>query len=225
VENPFPGIDPWMAHHWGDARLGMLVYARSFVRPQLPNHLKLRIEERHWTDPVSGELLPTGRYLALKRCGVDRPPITMIEILAPWDKEPGEERDAYLAFRKRSIKTGVNHVEIDLLRGGARTQIAANEHLPDAVRAAASRIVIVRAARPDQAEVYPVQLRDRLPNIRIPIGDGPDVVLELQPLLDRAYESGSYDDTGYNQPPVPELSQEDAGWADSILRAKGLLDR
>ena len=50
----------------------------------------------------------------------------------------------------------------------------------------------------------------------------PDVVLELQPLIDqcyrRAYE-GAFD---YNREPEPPLSGADAEWADRLLREKGV---
>ena len=225
MENPFPGIDPWMEHHWDDAHVTMVVHARRLLRPQLPSHLRLRIEERSLTDPATGEDVMYGRHLVVRRQRVEWPPITMIELLAPWDKEPGEERDAYLAFRERSIRAGIHHVEIDLLRSGQRTHPIPLADMPEAARTVASRILVVRASAPYQAEVYPVPLRTRLPNIRIPLGDDPDVVLELQPLLDEAYVSGSYGDTDYARPPVPELGPDDAAWAHSILTAKGLLNR
>ncbi len=48
-----------------------------------------------------------------------------------------------------------------------------------------------------------------------------DVRLDLQPLLDRCYEMGSYD-LDYRADPEPPLDAEDAKQADEWLRGKGL---
>ena len=49
------------------------------------------------------------------------------------------------------------------------------------------------------------------------------VKVELQPLLDRAYDAGRYADlVDYAQPPTPPLSPEEQAWADGVLRAANL---
>ena len=45
-----------------------------------------------------------------------------------------------------------------------------------------------------------------------------DAVLDLQLLIDAAYENGGYDDTDYRIEPVPPLLPEDAEWAAGVLR-------
>ena len=48
-----------------------------------------------------------------------------------------------------------------------------------------------------------------------------DVVLDLQPLIERCYEYGHYDrDLDYRVDPVPPLTWDDAAWADALLRDK-----
>src|SRR4051794_41160503 len=46
MENPFPGMDPWMEQQWGDAHAAIILYARDQLRLRLPLDLKARAEER-----------------------------------------------------------------------------------------------------------------------------------------------------------------------------------
>src|SRR5262249_40382647 len=55
--------------------------------------------------------------------------ITAIEVLSPSNKESGEGRKSYLAKRDEFWDAGVNLVEIDLLREGARTIRVSQERL------------------------------------------------------------------------------------------------
>ena len=65
----------------------------------------------------------------------------------------------------------------------------------------------------------PLPLRHRLPAIRLPLRPtDPDVLFDLQPLLDRAYANGRYP-IDYGRPPDPPLDAEDAAWAEGLLRA------
>jgi hypothetical protein len=67
--------------------------------------------------------------------------------------------------------------------------------------------------------MYRVPLQQRLPRNRIPlrIVDS-DAVLDLQSLIDAAYENGGYDDSDYRVDPAPPLSSEDSEWAAGVLR-------
>jgi hypothetical protein len=83
---------------------------------------------------------------------------------------------------------------------------------------------VIRADRPSLADVYRVALREPLPTIRIPLRrTDADVPLNLQTLIDAAYDNGRYaDDIDYSKPPRPELAGPDAKWADGLLREQGL---
>ena len=84
-------------------------------------------------------------------------------------------------------------------------------------------ICIHRAADPAQLEVYRWRLQQRIPIVRIPLREtDPDVVLDLQPLLDRAYELGRYWQENYAQSLVPALLADEAEWLDEKLKAAGL---
>jgi hypothetical protein len=113
-------------------------------------------------------------------------------------------------------------VEIDLLRGGMHVTAAPLERLPRAYRGP-YRICVWRAARPDQWEVYRVPLEQRLPAIAIPLRPtDADVPLDLQPLVDRCYLTGAYDDLDYTRAPDLPLEPEHTAWADDLLRQKGI---
>ena len=67
--------------------------------------------------------------------------------------------------------------------------------------------------------MYRVPLRKRLPIIRVPLRPGDsDAKLDLQSLINAAYENGGYDDTDYRLEPEPPFLPEDAEWAAALLK-------
>ncbi|MBI3097319.1 MAG: DUF4058 family protein [Planctomycetes bacterium] len=146
--------------------------------------------------------------------------VTVIEILAPTNKrEGGEGAAAYRAKQAELLKSDVNMVEIDLLRGGRHTvavpEPALRKHRPFHYLA-----VIRRGSRARRREVYPIRLPARLPRLPIPlVPPDPDVVVDLQALVDRAYERGAYRRTvDYTSPPDPPFATDEAAWVRSLLR-------
>lgn len=85
------------------------------------------------------------------------------------------------------------------------------------------RICIHRVEHPQAFDVIRLSVHHSLPNIGIPLRPKePEVVLHLQEVLDRCYEEGAYDLViDYSQEPDPPFSEEDAAWADSLLRQQG----
>lgn len=148
--------------------------------------------------------------------------ITALEFLSPTNKSDVYGRAAYEQKQTELRKAKVNLVEIDLLRAGPYV-LAAPAHVVPLTYLSPYRICVVRASRPHQAEVYRVSLRDRLPVIRIPLRESdPDAHLDLQELIDKAYENGGYDtEIDYRIDPFPPLQGDDAAWADALLREKG----
>ena len=130
-------------------------------------------------------------------------------------RSPFPGMDPYL----ESPVTG-HWVELDLLRDGVPTI-----QTPD--RAATAYCAYLDRANPTarQQLVCPISLRHRLPKLSVPVHpDGPDVQLDLQAALDSAYDRARYDaDTDYSRAPVPALNTDDATWADSVLRDRGVL--
>ena len=149
--------------------------------------------------------------------------VTSIEFLSVANKVGEEGREQYRKKQRTMLAGRVNLVEIDLLRAGKWVLAVPRGHVPKPCREP-YRISVVRAARQDVAEVYPVSLCEPLPTVRIPLRDeDDDVPLQLQPLLDLAYVNGRYwEDLDYKADPEPPLSTADADWADRTLRQQGL---
>jgi len=148
--------------------------------------------------------------------------ITAIEFLSPANKTPGEGQDLYLRKQREVIAAGASLIEIDLTRTGRRVLSLRPERIPPSHRTT-YQVCVRRGGKPNVVEVYRVPLESRLPIIRVPLRESDeDVPLALQPLVDRSYENGRYDDLDYRRDPVPPLDAPDATWADAMLREKGL---
>lgn len=147
--------------------------------------------------------------------------ITAIEFLSLANKVGEAGRQAYRKKQQDLIEAGVSLVEIDLLREGSYVLALPEGRLPPD-RRGPYRITVLRSWQPGRAEVYRVSLRERLPAVNIPLRPtDADVVLDLQPLLERSYEMGRYDrDLDYRADALPPLSGDDAVWADALLREK-----
>jgi hypothetical protein len=64
-------------------------------------------------------------------------------------------------------------------------------------------------------------LRQRLPRLPIPLRPADrDVVLDLQAVVDTAYDRGRYDDIDYSRPLQPPLDPADQQWASQLLVAR-----
>ncbi len=147
--------------------------------------------------------------------------VTVIEMVSPSNKYVGPGRDAYLA-KQREVRYSQAHlVEIDLLRYGPHV-LAVSEAQVRGRFDYDYLFSVNRAASPRyRFEVYPRTVRHRLPRIRVPLaGDDPDVPLDLQAALERAYEAGSYRErVAYGAPCEPPLAPGDQAWANELIRA------
>jgi hypothetical protein len=141
--------------------------------------------------------------------------ITVLELLSPTNKHPGEHRDQYINKRDQLLASQVHFVEIDLLRGGPRMPFA---DLPACdYYAMASRY----EDRP-RAALWPIRLRERLPEIRIPLRDGDTPArLDLQHVLHHIYDAAGYALYIYDHEPDPPLLPEDAAWAGQFVPRLG----
>jgi hypothetical protein len=146
--------------------------------------------------------------------------VAVIEVVSPTNKYAGPGRNSYLA-KQREVLSGTAHlIEIDLLRAGPHV-LAVPERMAR-TRAEYDYLVSVNRAidlREDY-DLYPRQLRERLPRVAIPLaGTDPDVPLNLQTLVTQVYEAGCYADRlPYDQPCVPALSAENQTWANELIR-------
>jgi len=139
--------------------------------------------------------------------------VTVIELLSPVNKRPGDGRREYLEKRAAYLKAPVHFVEIDLLRQGPRMPFGGN--VPDSAYLA---VVSETRGRPVCA-AWPIGLRDVLPVLPVPLlPPDPPVPLDMGQALRTAYQRARYDlRIDYTVPPVPPLSPEDAAWAAALL--------
>jgi hypothetical protein len=148
--------------------------------------------------------------------------VTAIEFLSPTNKSDAAGRAAYLQKQAEMRQAAVNLVEIDLLREGPYILSAPAPAVP-LPYLSPYRICVYRASLPDKAGIIHASLRERLPAFRIPLREtDADARLDLQELIEKAYENGGYDaEIDYRVDPFPPLQGDDALWADALLREKG----
>lgn len=149
--------------------------------------------------------------------------VTVIEVLSPANKEPGEGHRQYRRKQQQLLNSPVNLVEIDLLSAGLPT-IAVPPRERRTLPQHRYLISVRRGPEPGSLEAYPIPLPRRLPRIRVPLrAPDPDVVLDVQAVFDRCYDNGGYADlVDYRQPPPVSLTADEAAWMDELLRGKGL---
>lgn len=130
--------------------------------------------------------------------------ITVIEVLSPSNKTPGEDRDAYLAKRSEYLASGASFVEINLLRGGKQSPMG--KPLPPN---SDYLVIVSQAAEFPKAGIWSFGIRDRLPPIPIPLAAGEKPIeVDLQVCHEQAWRDGQYEkDIDYAvDPPPPPLS-------------------
>ena len=139
--------------------------------------------------------------------------VTVVELLSPSNKLPGSDRDQYVSKARQLMWTNVNLVEIDLLRCGTRMHWLGMSPCDYSV-------VVSRPEQSPRAGLWPIRLRDRLPEIPVPLRHGDaDARLDLQQLLHRIYDSAGYGYYIYDRSPEPALTPGDAEWARGFIPA------
>ena len=145
--------------------------------------------------------------------------VTVVEVLSPANKAQSRGRVEYLKKQSECVQAGVNLVEVDLIRGGQPTTLITSSMVPPE-NATPYHVSVFRAARSDELAYFPLPLRQRLPRLPIPLRPtDKDVVLDLQSVLDTAYDRGRYDDIDYSRPLAPALDSADEQWARELLAA------
>lgn len=150
--------------------------------------------------------------------------VTVIEILSPSNKRPGEGWREYQEKRMRTLRTLTHLVEIDLLRGGEPPPIYPRDWSPNSRLPGDYRILIARGGRRSAADLYAFTVRDPVPPSPLPLREGDEEPLvDVQTVLHTLYDRAGYNlRIDYRGEPVPPLSAEDAAWATDLLRARGL---
>lgn len=147
--------------------------------------------------------------------------ITIIEFISPTNKIPGRGFDLYRKKQEEAEEARVGLVEIDLIMGGKRVLSVPLNRIKSRHRTRYQAIVR-RGCKWYEAAVYSLPLSERLPIISIPLRQNEkDATLDLQELIDKAYQIGHYEDIDYQEDADPPLEGHDAEWADALLRAAG----
>jgi len=144
--------------------------------------------------------------------------VTVIEVLSPINKRPGEGRAKYEQKRNNVLASSAHFVEIDLLRGYEplpirwRTQRRHSDY----------RLLVSRVGNRPLSDLYPFNVREPIPRFPLPLREGDsEPIIDLGAILSSLYERANYDLTiDYNVEPDPPLTLEDAAWAKEILKLK-----
>ena len=213
MASPFPGMNPYVerASVWHDFHESFLPLVREILSAQVLPRYFVRIDEHMYIHELSVDS-ETLSYLEIR--DRDRHDlVTVVELLSPCNKYAGPDREQYLAKARQLQRTWVHFVEIDLLRGGPR--------MPWLDMPACDYCVVVsRFERRPKAGFWPIGLRDRLPEIPIPLrGGDADARLDLQQVLHHIYDAAGYAYHIYSGPPEPPLAPADADWANQFLPA------
>lgn len=148
--------------------------------------------------------------------------VTSIEVLSPTNKGMiGSGRQEYLRKQWAVIKSKVNLVEIDLLRGGQHTTAVPEEKISEFDHFD-YHVCLWFVGQPERFFVYPFELRDPLPEIAIPLEPAdPTLTIALQPIMETGYEVGAFNRQIDYQTDIPEppLTEEQQRWARDILCA------
>ncbi len=141
--------------------------------------------------------------------------VTVLEILSPTNKHPGQGkgREQYLQKRANVLWSMANLVELDLLRWG--------ERLPTdpPLRRDGHYAFVTRDKEPSAVEAYGWGFRQPLPTIPVPLAAGDDdASLPLQELFTTVYDRAGYDySLEYEAALDPPLGEADATWVRETL--------
>ncbi len=202
MPSPFPGMNPFLENPdvWNTFHIQMLAAMAdrlsAQVRPDYLVHMEAHIERQ--------------RYLEI-RDRRNRELVAVVELLSPVNKKSGPNRAQYLTKRSEILASPAHLVEIDLLRCGLA--------MPDHERPSSTYGVMVsRAEERPAADFWPIELRQPLPTIPVPLRQANSYAsLELQELLHHVYDQGPYVEEIYEQEAEPPLDPADLGWAEHVL--------
>lgn len=141
--------------------------------------------------------------------------VTVIEILSPANKVNGSAGKRNYDEKRRDVLDGrTNFVEIDLLREGeplARPLFGGTKDY---------MAQVWRFTKDDRLRhIWPMSIREPLKVIPVPVRpEDPDALLDLQNMLNIAYERAAYDlRVDYRQKPIPPLKGDAADWTKELL--------
>ncbi|HBW91351.1 MAG TPA: hypothetical protein DEG17_21430 [Cyanobacteria bacterium UBA11149] len=243
----FPGMNPYLENPslWSEVHSWLIVQLARSLNPLLVPKYRAAVEKRVYLDAllvgipdasifqqnpevepssvVKTEVLSkpvrvtlpldeevTERYLEIREVKTGRV-VTVVEVLSPKNKRVGEGRDKYLTKRQKVLNSATHLVEIDLLRTGKFMPMA------EAIRSD-YRIVVSRANLRPEAELYPFNVREPIPQFLLPLQPGDaEPVVNLSEVLRQVYQEAALDlAIDYENQPVPPLSNSDFQWVQAL---------
>lgn len=144
-------------------------------------------------------------FLEIRRLREPGDLIAVVELLSPANKANGRGREEYLRKQRDLLASPVHLIEIDLLRAGLHT-LAPDREALEREYGRFDYLVSLHRAQTEpgyrEFEVWPLTLRDRLPQIYLPLDEAhPDLLLDLQAVFRRAYDEGPTELLRYALPP------------------------
>ena len=110
--------------------------------------------------------------------------------------------------RNEYLATGVNLIELDLLRSGPRMPMGEPAPPP-----APYYMLVQKAWEWPRLDIWPVSLRQALPSLPVPLDrEIAEVVLDLQSCFAEAFVEGRYrEEVDYRQAPAPAAARNRRG--------------
>ena len=238
-DNPFPGMNPYLEHPdiWPDFHFSLVAGLATALGPRLPHNYRIDLQRRveveepsaggsSVAETVSVVAAPTDEAVAVRvrmprevsvswlrvETVPERELVTIVEVLSPTNKRPGEGRRRYIRKREAIVAGLVNLVEIDLLR---RWEPMPMETPPPA---GDYRILVCRSLESPGAWLYPFRVRQRIPKFTLPLrsdDEAPPPEVDLGPIISALHHTARYGQVArYNAPPPePVFAPEVQQWA------------
>ncbi|KOR34155.1 MULTISPECIES: DUF4058 family protein [Planktothricoides] len=212
MPSPFPGFDPYLENpdFWPEVHSRLIVALADSLVPQVRPKYEIAIAK---LTPMSEKIKQHYLEVRNRSSGLV---VTVVEILSPVNKRPGEGRESYLQKRQRILGSLTNLVEIDLLRSFDCLPILAPNIQSD------YRILISRYAQRPAAELYAFNLKDALPIFCLPLrSDDVEPTVNFQQLFTEISDKAGYDyRIDYTSEIVPALSETNRVWVKQLLAQK-----
>jgi Protein of unknown function (DUF4058) len=243
----FPGMNPYLENPslWSEVHTWLMIELARSLNPLITPKYRAAVEKRIYSEslligipdisvfqqnlssteasvatqtistPIKVRIPETEetieRYLEIREVQT-KEVITVVEVLSPKNKRTGEGRDQYTTKRQRVLSSQTHLVEIDLLRGGNPMPVMGE------VRSD-YRILVSRAEQRPEAELYPFNLRDRIPCFALPLKpEDPEPIVDLQDLMQQIYQFAALDFAiDYRTQPIPGLNRENFAWVQTLL--------
>ncbi len=237
-ENPFPGMNPYLEHPdiWPDFHFSLVAGLATALGPRLPHNYRIDLQRRvEVEEPSAGGssvaetasvvAAPTDEAVAVRvrmprevsvswlrvETVPERELVTIVEVLSPTNKRPGEGRRRYIRKREAIVAGLVNLVEIDLLRRWEPM------HLETPPPASDYRILVCRSLESPGAWLYPFTVRQHIPKFTLPLrsdDEAPAPEVDLGPIINALHHTARYGQVARYQepPPEPDFAPEVQQW-------------